>query len=255
MRYERRRTICISTQVGCAMGCVFCATGQMGFLRNLSPGEIVAQVMTFARRLGAEGERLTNIVVMGMGEPFHNYDATLAALDRLERPHRIRFRRAPHDDLDRGAGAGHRPLRERAAPDQPGRLAPRRHRRSARPPASRQSALPAERPLRRLPAVCGRHAPPHHLRVGTDRWGERRARTGPGAGAPGRGLTCHVNLIPLNPTGAYPGSATPRQKAHAFAEELRRMGVPATVRMRRGIDIQAGCGQLATQAADRAPKS
>jgi 23S rRNA (adenine2503-C2)-methyltransferase len=86
MRYRHRRTACISTQAGCAMGCVFCATGQMGFARNLTSGEIVVQVLHFARRLAAEGESLTNVVVMGMGEPFHNYDATLAAIDRLNDP-------------------------------------------------------------------------------------------------------------------------------------------------------------------------
>jgi len=69
MRYDRRRTLCISTQVGCAMGCVFCATGQMGFGRHLTSGEIVAQVMHYARLLAGQGEKVTNIVVMGMGEP------------------------------------------------------------------------------------------------------------------------------------------------------------------------------------------
>src|SRR3990172_9450038 len=86
MRYEERNTLCISTQAGCAMGCVFCATGQMGFRRNLSSGEIVEQVLVFARQLKDEGERVTNVVLMGMGEPFHNYDATLAAIDRLGNP-------------------------------------------------------------------------------------------------------------------------------------------------------------------------
>src|SRR3989304_4225666 len=81
IRYSRRRTLCISTQAGCAMGCVFCATGQMAFRRNLSSGEIVEQVLYFARQLKDEGERVTNVVLMGMGEPFHNYDATLAAID------------------------------------------------------------------------------------------------------------------------------------------------------------------------------
>ena len=81
MRYETRRTLCISTQAGCAMGCVFCATGQMGFKRHLSSGEIVEQVLHYARELHAQGEAVTNIVIMGMGEPFHNYDATLDAID------------------------------------------------------------------------------------------------------------------------------------------------------------------------------
>ena len=86
MHYEKRNTVCISTQVGCALGCAFCATGQMGFRRNLSSGEIIEQVIHFARQLAIEKEQITNIVVMGMGEPFHNYDAVLPALVRLNHP-------------------------------------------------------------------------------------------------------------------------------------------------------------------------
>jgi len=83
MRYDRRRTLCISTQAGCAMGCTFCATGQMGFKRNLSSGEIVAQVIYYARLLAEENLAVTNVVLMGMGEPFHNYENSMAAIDRL----------------------------------------------------------------------------------------------------------------------------------------------------------------------------
>ena len=83
MRYNKRNTLCISSQAGCAMGCVFCATGQMGLRRNLTSGEIIEQVLFYARQLKESGESVTNVVVMGMGEPFHNYDATLQALDRL----------------------------------------------------------------------------------------------------------------------------------------------------------------------------
>ena len=90
MRYDpntftgrSRRTLCISTQAGCAMGCVFCATGQMGFKRHLSAGEIIAQVMYYARMLKEKNEVVTNVVLMGMGEPFHNYNNTMEAIDRL----------------------------------------------------------------------------------------------------------------------------------------------------------------------------
>jgi 23S rRNA (adenine2503-C2)-methyltransferase len=91
MRYTQRVTLCISSQAGCAMGCVFCATGQMGFKRHLTSGEIVAQVLHYARELKAEGLKPTNIVIMGMGEPFHNYDNTLAAVDRLNDPTGLNF--------------------------------------------------------------------------------------------------------------------------------------------------------------------
>ena len=86
MRYENRRTLCISTQAGCAMGCVFCATGQMGFHRHLTSGEIVEQVLHYARQLAVKSEQVTNVVVMGMGEPFHNYEATMEAIERLNHP-------------------------------------------------------------------------------------------------------------------------------------------------------------------------
>ena len=247
MRYERRRTVCISTQVGCAMGCVFCATGQMGFLRNLSAGEIVAQVLAFARRLEAEGERLTNIVVMGMGEPFHNYDATLAALDRLNDPAGFGFgeRRMTISTvglvpaIDRFAG-------ERRQIN----LAVSLH---AATDELRARLLPINRryPLSALFDACRRYVDATHRRI-TFEWalidgvndGLEQAQALASLAA---GLTCHVNLIQLNPTGAYTGGASPRQQAHAFAQELRRAGIPATLRIRRGIDIQAGCGQLATR--------
>jgi len=86
MRYIDRRSACISTQVGCAVGCEFCATGQMGLRRSLTSGEIVAQVLHLERELRAQGQHLTNVVLMGMGEPFLNYDNTLAALKRLIHP-------------------------------------------------------------------------------------------------------------------------------------------------------------------------
>ena len=88
---KNRRTLCISTQAGCAMGCVFCATGQMGFKRHLSSGEIIAQVMYYARMLKEKNEFVTNIVLMGMGEPFHNYDNTMEAIDRLNNPEGYNF--------------------------------------------------------------------------------------------------------------------------------------------------------------------
>jgi 23S rRNA (adenine2503-C2)-methyltransferase len=88
---KNRRTLCISTQAGCAMGCVFCATGQMGFKRHLSSGEIIAQVLYYARVLRTENQTVTNIVLMGMGEPFHNYDNTMSAIDLLNDPDGFNF--------------------------------------------------------------------------------------------------------------------------------------------------------------------
>ena len=86
MRYDKRNTVCMSSQAGCAMGCVFCATGQMGFMRHLTVGEIVGQFVYFSRKLKGEDARITNVVMMGMGEPLHNYKNTLAAVDRMTDP-------------------------------------------------------------------------------------------------------------------------------------------------------------------------
>jgi 23S rRNA (adenine2503-C2)-methyltransferase len=246
MRYERRRTICISTQVGCAMGCVFCATGQMGYQRHLTPGEIVAQVLTYARRLQAADERLTNIVVMGMGEPFHNYEATMAALDRLNDPEGFGFGERRMTISTVGLIPG---IDRFAAEKRQINLAVSLH---AATDELRASLLPVNRryPLEPLFEACRRYVQSTHRRI-TFEWaliesvndGEDQALALAGLA---RGLLCHVNLIPLNPTGGYAGGATPRDRAQAFRLALQSHGIPATVRLRRGIDIQAGCGQLAT---------
>ncbi len=250
MRYERRRTICISTQVGCAMGCVFCATGQMGYQRNLTAGEIVAQVMTYARRLQTTGERLTNIVVMGMGEPFHNYEGTMAALDRLNDPEGFGFGERRMTISTVGLIPG---IDRFAAEKRQVNLAVSLH---AATDELRSSLLPINRryPLEPLFDACRRYVQSTHRRI-TFEWaliegvndGDDQSIA---LAALAQGLLCHVNLIPLNPTQGYTGGATSRDRAQAFRLALESHGIPATVRMRRGIDIQAGCGQLATSQAE-----
>lgn len=247
MRYESRRTLCISTQAGCAMGCVFCATGQMGFARHLTSGEIVEQVLYYARQLKQTGEVVTNVVVMGMGEPFHNYDNTLAAIDRLNHP----------EGLNLGARrftistVGLIPMIRRfATEDRQINLAISLH---AADDALRASLLPIDKkyPLAELISACREYVDTTHRRV-TFEWAlirdvndtPEQARKLAGLI---KGLLCHVNVIPLNPTQKYPGQATTRDRAEAFCAELDKAGIPATIRIRRGIDIQAGCGQLATK--------
>ncbi len=248
MGYARRRTTCISTQAGCAMGCVFCATGQMGFRRHLSAGEIVEQVLVFARELKHAGDRLTNIVVMGMGEPFHNYEATMAAVDLLNDPRGFNFgaRRITISTV------GLVPMIDRfAAEKRQVNLAVSLH---AATDELRSELLPINKkyPLAPLFGAVRRYAGATRRRV-TFEWAliqgqndtPQQARALATLAA---GLPCHVNVIPLNPTRDYTGQAATRERAAAFQAALAERGIPCTIRVRRGLDINAGCGQLATEA-------
>jgi len=247
MGYEARRTLCISTQAGCAMGCVFCATGQMGFRRNLSAGEIVEQVLVFARDLKAQGDHLTNIVVMGMGEPFHNYDATLAAVDILNDPQGFNFgaRRITISTV------GLVPMIERfAAEHRQVNLAVSLH---AATDDLRTEMLPINKkyPLAMLFDAVRKYYAATRRRV-TFEWALIQGKNDTVEQARALailavGLPCHVNVIPLNPTRDYAGRATTRERAAAFKEELERHHITCTIRVRRGIDISAGCGQLAVE--------
>jgi 23S rRNA (adenine2503-C2)-methyltransferase len=249
MTYARRRTACISTQAGCAMGCSFCATGQMGFVRNLTSGEILAQAIDFARELEQKNSHLTNIVVMGMGEPFHNYDATLEALDRLNDPDGFRFgsRRITLSTV--GLVPALLRFTREARPYQ---LAVSLH---AATDDLRSSLLPINRryPLPVLMEACREYLADSGRRL-TFEWaliqdvndGLDQAQALVGWI---RGWNAHVNLIPLNPTRGYSGQASARERAAAFRDLLAKQGIACSIRVRRGIDIAAGCGQLATQPA------
>jgi 23S rRNA (adenine2503-C2)-methyltransferase len=247
MRYDRRRTLCISTQVGCAMGCVFCATGQMGFRRHLSSGEIVAQVMYYARQLHKQNEAVTNVVVMGMGEPFHNYENTMAAIDRLNDPQGYNFgaRRFTISTV------GLVPFIRRFASEmRQVNLAISLH---AADDDLRASMLPVDKkyPLDEVLSACRDYVSATGRRI-TFEWALiRDVNDTPGQAAllarKLNGLLCHVNVIPLNPTVGYDGHATTHQRAEKFKEVLNMAGIPCTIRLRRGIDIQAGCGQLASK--------
>jgi 23S rRNA (adenine2503-C2)-methyltransferase len=247
MGYEKRRTTCISTQAGCAMGCVFCATGQMGFRRHLRAGEIVEQVLWFARELKANGDRLTNIVVMGMGEPFHNYEATMTAVERLNDPAGFNFgaRRITLSTV------GLAPMIERfAAERRQVNLAVSLH---AATDELRSELLPINKkyPLAVLFEAVRKYYALTKRRV-TFEWALIQGKNDTAAQARALadlavGLPCHVNVIPLNPTRDYAGQATTRERAAAFKAALESCGLPCTIRVRRGIDINAGCGQLAVE--------
>jgi 23S rRNA (adenine2503-C2)-methyltransferase len=239
---DDRRTACISTQAGCAMGCVFCATGQMGFARHLTASEIFEQAMLFARDLEADGDRLSNVVLMGMGEPFHNYDASLAAIRRLI------------DDL--GIGARHitvstvglvPQIRRLAEEGLQVKLAISLH---AATDVERTALLPVNKrwPLRELMDACRGYIEKTGRRV-TFEWAaiHKENDTLEQAHALGKllkGMLCHVNIIPLNPTGGYHHGPAAADQIDQFIAILSEYGVSATVRVRRGIDIDAGCGQL-----------
>ena len=251
MRYERRRTACISTQVGCTVGCEFCATGQMGFRRNLSVGEITAQVVHFARILQDEGDRLTNVVFMGMGEPLLNYDATLAAIRRVIDPQALGIGQR-HITL---STVGIIPGIDRLA-QEPGQqadshlqitLAISLH---AATNELRNRLVPMNRcyDLDTLFEACHRYADLTNRRISFE-WAliEGLNDTQEQAEALVRrlsGLRAHVNLIPINPTREYRGRRPSQARVTVLTDVLDRHSIPYSVRLRRGIDIEAGCGQL-----------
>jgi 23S rRNA (adenine2503-C2)-methyltransferase len=244
MMYDKRRTLCISTQAGCAMGCVFCATGQMGFFRNLTSGEIVAQVMHFAHELAQQNDHVTNIVMMGMGEPLHNYEQTLTAVDRLTNS----------SGFNLGARkitistVGLVPAIRKYADEQ--RQTPLAISLHAATDEERDKLIPVNHkwPIAELMEACRYYIEKTGRRL-TFEWalisGENDVPEQAHAlGSLLRGMLCHVNLIPLNPTTGYSGGPSSRERVEAFQDVLEQYGVTSTVRMRRGIDIQAGCGQL-----------
>lgn len=244
MRFDGRTTACVSTQVGCAMGCVFCATGQMGFVRHLRPGEIVAQVMHAARASEPDQDPPRNIVLMGMGEPLHNYEATMAAIDILTDDRGLAFA-SRHITLSTvGLPDGIR----RLADDGVGiNLAVSLH---AATEEARSALVPINRrwALGQILDACRYYVEQTGRRIffewalidGTNDSAEQAHAVGQLL----KGLDAHVNLIPLNPTAGYDGQPAANQAARSFQNVLDGYGLPSTIRQRRGIDIEAGCGQL-----------
>lgn len=245
MRYDKRRTLCISSQIGCAMGCVFCATGQMGFRGQLSSGQIVAQVIYYARLLREQSLAPTNIVVMGMGEPFHNYDNTMKAIDRLNDPQGFNFGARRFTVSTVGLVPQ---IRRFADERRQVNLAVSLH---AADDALRLSMMPINQKysVEDVLDACRYYVDKTGRRV-TFEWALIQGVNDTIDQAEVlakklRGLLCHVNAIPLNPTKDFSGTATTRARAESFKAALERLGIPCTVRLRRGIDIHAGCGQLA----------
>ena len=245
MRYPDRVTVCVSTQAGCAMACQFCATGQAGFQRHLSQGEIVEQVAAAMR--DAHPRRLSNVVFMGMGEPLANYDRVWGAVVRLQGEMGLSARHLTLSTIGIVPG-----IRRLAAEDLPVNLAVSLH---AANDALRDELVPINRryPLAALAEACAEYVAASGRRLSIewaliDRVNDRRGDASELA-AFARPLGAHVNLIPLNPTPGYAVVGSSPARVRAFRDELASLGVNATVRVTRGVEIDAACGQLAATAA------
>jgi 23S rRNA (adenine2503-C2)-methyltransferase len=244
LRYGQRRSACISTQVGCACGCVFCATGQMGFVRQLSDTEIVAQALHFQRELATRQEQLSNVVLMGMGEPLLNYEQTMAAVRQLVDPHGLGLAPSRVTLSTVGIPPG---IERLAHEDVPIKLAVSLH---AATDGLRDRLVPINHryPLDMLFAAIERYAAEAQRRVmiewvminGINDSQEQAQRLASRL----IGLPCHVNVIRLNPTARFGGRPATDEAIETFAAALDRASIPHTMRQRRGSAIRAGCGQL-----------
>ncbi len=253
-----RGTLCVSSQAGCAVGCSFCSTGHQGFSRNLTTGEIAAQLWhaehTLRRRLKlADGERaITNVVMMGMGEPLQNYAALVPALRTMLDDHGYGLSRRRVTVSTSGVV----PMIDRLREDCPVALAVSLH---APDDALRDTLVPINRkyPLDELLAACARYleaAPRDFITFEycmldgvNDSPEQARALV---ARVRGR-VACKFNLIPFNPFPASGLQRSPRERVLAFAQVLQDAGYVTTVRRTRGDDIDAACGQLAGEVQDR----
>jgi 23S rRNA (adenine2503-C2)-methyltransferase len=250
---RERHTLCISSQAGCAVGCPFCATGELGFGRDLQTAEIVDQVRAASRRLTADGRNLTNIVFMGMGEPLLNLDRVLAAIEALNDPRRFGLGARHITVSTSGVVPG---IRRLTALGPQFTLAVSLH--AARDPL-RDVLVPLNRrwPVAQVVAAARDHARATGRRISyevtmiggvndTDTDAEAMAELL-------RGDHAHVNLIPMNPVAHTPWSASPMPVIERFAATLRAAAIETTIRRNRGQDVGAACGQLAAERAGEPP--
>jgi 23S rRNA (adenine2503-C2)-methyltransferase len=244
MLYRERATVCVSCQVGCAVGCAFCATGLGGLTRNLTAGEIVQQTVDAARRAGELGRPLTNLVMMGMGEPLQNYVDTMRFIEIIHDPRGMNFgaRRITIST----SGVVPRIDALAAEPYQIN-LAVSLH---APNDELRSQLVPINKrwPVAELMAACDRYIEKTGRRISFEyalmngvNSSDEIARE---LGALLKGRLCHVNVIPFNPVDVLEFERPDPAGIERFAEVLRESGIPTTVRYSRGVEIAAACGQL-----------
>jgi 23S rRNA (adenine2503-C2)-methyltransferase len=254
MFYPDRVTVCVSCQVGCAVGCAFCATGLGGLTRNLTVGEMVAQVVGAARLARARGRSLTNLVMMGMGEPLQNYAATMKLVEILHDPAGLDFGARRITISTSGVVPKIDAL---AAEPYQVNLAVSLH---APDDALRDRLVPLNRryPVAELMAACRRYVAATGRRVSFEYAlmaginDSHETAQALGALLRESGVLCHVNLIPLNPVDVLPYARPTQTGIDRFAATLRAAGVPTTVRYSRGVEIAAACGQLRAEHAAEA---
>ena len=257
---DDRGTLCISSQAGCAVGCRFCSTGHQGFSRNLTTGEIIAQLWfaehALRKRLHSEERVISNVVMMGMGEPLQNYTALVPALRAMLDDHGYGLSRRRVTVSTSGVV----PMMDRLSQDCPVALAVSLH---APNDPLRDNLVPLNRkyPIEELLAACNRylaHAPRDFITFEycmldgvNDQMEHARQLIELVQPARGAGIRCKFNLIPFNPFPASGLLRSPQNQVQAFAKALSDAGIVTTVRKTRGDDIDAACGQLAGDVKDR----
>jgi 23S rRNA (adenine2503-C2)-methyltransferase len=250
---RERHTLCISSQAGCAVGCPFCATGELGFTRDLSTAEIVDQVRHAARRLVRDGKRLTNIVFMGMGEPLLNLDRVLDAVEALNDPGRLGLGARHITVSTSGVVPG---IRRLTALGPQFTLAVSLH--AARDPL-RDVLVPLNRrwPVAEVVAAAREHSAATGRRISYEVTMIGGVNDTPVDAEAMvdllRGDHAHVNLIPMNAVAHTPWQASPMPVIESFAAILKDAGIATTIRRNRGQEVGAACGQLAAERAGEPP--
>jgi 23S rRNA (adenine2503-C2)-methyltransferase len=245
LRNDNRLTLCISTQSGCPVGCVFCATGCLGFKRNLSSGEIIEQVIFFIKELAQKDEKLTNIVLMGMGEPFLNYENSLLSVQRLNNANGLNIgaRRITISTIGIVEKINQFSGRELQINLSVSLHAPNDHLRRQLVPLAKKYSL------QELIASCYSYVLKTNRRITFEYVMIKGVNDSPTLALELvnllKGLNCHVNLIPLNPTSHFSGVPSDSSTIREFGRILLEKGIPTSIRESQGSDIQAGCGQLA----------